>query len=165
MVLHGTPSSDFPVIAIVSAYNEEDVIGQVVGDLIDQGVSVYLIDHRSTDGTVRNATPYLGRGLLRIERFPLDDDPSPTADRFEWERILRRKETLAQELPGAWFIHHDADEIRESPWAGVGLAEGIRRVDALGYNAIDFALFNFWPVDDRFSPGDDLRTAFTFYEP
>ena len=154
----------FSVVAIIAAYNEEDVIGHVVGDLIEQGVAVYLIDHRSTDRTVQHAEPHLGKGLLHIERFPPDDDSSAAADRFDWERILRRKEALSRELAADWFIHHDADEIRESPWAGVGLAEGIRRVDALGYNAIDFALFNFWPVDDRFRPGDDLRQAFPLCE-
>ena len=32
------------VIAIISAYNEEDIIGQVIGDLIQQGIDVYLIE-------------------------------------------------------------------------------------------------------------------------
>ena len=37
---------DFSVVAIIAAYNEADIIGQVVADLIAQGVSVYLLDHR-----------------------------------------------------------------------------------------------------------------------
>ena len=63
----------------------------------------------------------------------------------------------------AWFIHHDADEFRESPWSHLSLSDAIRHVDALGFNAIDFAGLDFWPVHDRFRAGDDVRDAFTFY--
>ena len=67
-------ADDFSVVAIVAAYNEEDVIGQVVGDLISQGVSVYLIDDASTDQTVAAAAVFLGRGLLHIENRETDDE-------------------------------------------------------------------------------------------
>jgi glycosyltransferase involved in cell wall biosynthesis len=149
----------FRVTAIVAAYNEADVIGQVIGDLIQQGVSVYLMDDGSTDETVREAERFLGRGLLEIERLP------PADGRFDWSRILRRKEALAQTLDATWFVHADADELRESPWGDRTLAEGIRLVDRLGFNAIDFAVFNFRPTHDRFVRGEDLREAFPFYEP
>jgi len=154
----------FSVVAIIAAHNEADIIGQVVGDLIAQGVQVYLLDHASTDGTADAVAPYLGRGLLRVERYPGGDAPEDAAG-FVWEKLLRRKEALARDLPAAWFIHHDADELRESPWRGQTLLEAIRRVDGLGYNAIDFELLNFWPVDDRFRPGDDVRAVFRLYEP
>jgi hypothetical protein len=152
-------SSDFSVVAILAAYNEADVIGHVVQDLIRQGVQVYFLDDGSTDGTVAAVEPFLNRGVIAIER--IDGDPS----RFEWERILRRKSELASELDANWFIHHDADEFRESPWPDVPLASAIQRVDALGFNAIDFALFDFWPTHDRFRPGDDVRDVFTEYTP
>src|SRR5262249_7491581 len=81
---------------------------------------------------------------------------------FDWDRILRRKAQLASELDADWFIHHDADEFRESPWADVTLKEAISRVDALGYNAIDFASLDFRPTDDEFR-GGDIRAAFPLY--
>jgi hypothetical protein len=151
-----TAPPDFSVVALVAAYNEADIIGAVVGDLVEQGVQVYLLDDASTDGTVAAVEPYRGRGLLAVERLAAADGA-----RFEWERILRRKAELARELDARWFIHHDADEFRESPWPGVDLRTGIARVDALGYNAIDFELLNFWPTHDGFRPGDDPRTAFS----
>src|SRR5262249_51229815 len=69
------------------------------------------------------------------------------------------------EIDADWFIHHDADEFRESPWEGVRLVDAIHRVDQADYNAIDFALFNFWPTDDRFRSGDDPRMTFNYFEP
>ena len=137
-------SRDFRVVAIIAAYNEADVIGHVVADLIDQGVHVHFLDDGSTDATVAAVEPFLGRGVIAIERL---SEPTHAADRpFNWEAILRRKGELARELDADWFVHHDADEFRESPLPHVTLAEAIGHVDALGYNAIDFHLLNFWPT-------------------
>jgi hypothetical protein len=143
----------FTVVAIIAAHNEADVIEHVVRDLIDQGVLVYFIDDDSTDGTREIAEQYVGRGVLAVERF----DGRPGV--FEWERILERKAELASTLDADWFIHHDADEFRESPWLGMTLRDAIQQVDALGYNAIDFALMEFWPVHDDFEAGADVRAA------
>jgi SAM-dependent methyltransferase len=150
-------TDDLSVIAIVSAYNEADVIVQVLRDLIEQGIKVYLIDDGSTDGTVAAVERFLGQGLIDIERRP----PATT---FAWSEILRRKEELAQQLDARWFLHSDADELRESPWSKLTLLDAIREVDRLGYSAIDFKVLNFRPTDDRFLACNDLRDSFTFYE-
>ncbi len=143
----------FRTIALLAAYNEGDVISSVIGHLAESGVDVYLIDNRSTDDTASQATPWLGKGLLEIEEFPARA-PEDREHPFDWTAILRRKEELAGSLDADWFLHHDADEFRETPWPGIGLGEGIRWVDRLGYNCIDFRVFNFPPVDDAFSGGD-----------
>jgi glycosyltransferase involved in cell wall biosynthesis len=143
------------VIAIIAAFNEADVIGETIEDLVRQDVGVFLIDDGSTDATVDAASAYLGQGLVGIERRP----PSET---YDWRGLLRRKQALARELGADWIIHHDADEFRESLWPELSLREAIARVDALGYNAIDFALFNFWPTAS--SPGrtGGVRERLTF---
>ena len=151
------------MVAIIAAYNEADVIGCVVGDLIEQGVQVYLLDDGSTDGTLAAVEPYRGRGLLEVER--LSGGEGPAAGGFEWERILRRKAQLAHELDADWFIHHDADEFRESPWPHLSLKAAIQLVDEAGFNTIDSTRFDFWPCHDRFRPGEDVRLAFTHYAP
>jgi hypothetical protein len=157
------PSSrDFTVMALIAAYNEADIIALVIGDLVEEGVSVYLLDHGSTDATVQEAERHLGHGLVRIESLPAPDDGSHVP---AWEQVLRRKEELAASLDADWFIHHDADEFRESPWPGLRLREAIQRVDAQGYDAIDFELLNFRPTHDSFRAGTDVREAFPFYEP
>jgi predicted nucleic acid-binding Zn-ribbon protein len=149
----------FRVVAIVAAYNEADIIAQVAADLIAQGIDVYVLDDGSTDGTAAAVEPLVGRGVIAVE--PLRARTAVEGDRFDWTRILERKTALAREIDADWFIHHDADEFRESPWAGVPLRDAIARVDAAGFNAIDFASFDFWPTHDRFRPGDDVRAAFT----
>jgi glycosyltransferase involved in cell wall biosynthesis len=158
--------ADPRTVAIIAAYNEEDVIAQVIGDLIEQRISVFLIDHRSEDGTVAEAARYLGRGLVGIERFPDESGfPDEDGERFAWESILRRKQQLAETLGFDWVMHADADELRESPWPTLSLASAIGLVDRLGYSAIDFAVFHFRPTTENpFRRGDDLRRAFQYYE-
>lgn len=154
------------LIALLAVRDEEDIIAAAVRHLIAQGAEVYVLDDGSTDGTVAELTPLLGKGVLRIERFPAESGISPAAAAARpWECLLRRKEQLAGELAAEWFIHHDADELRESPWDGLTLREAIARVDRLGYNAVDFAVYNFPPVHDAYRAGDDLARAFPYCEP
>jgi Glycosyl transferase family 2 len=152
-------AADFSVVAIIAAYNEADIIESVISGLIDQGIQIYFIDDGSTDGTAAAVERHVGRGVIAVERL----ENGSTARPFEWERILVRKTEIAAALEASWFIHHDADEFRESPWSHLSLKNAIRHVDALGYNAIDFAGLEFWPVDDRFRAGSDVRAALTFY--
>ena len=149
-------SSSLRVLAIIAAYNEADIIGQAIEDLVAQGIQVYLLDHMSSDGTVAAAQAYLGRGLLHIE-------PYPDAGAYAQAAIMARKEQLTREFDADWFISHDADEFRESPWSHLNLRQGIELVDRLGFNAIDFQVLNFWPTHDDLPPGGDVREAFHHY--
>ncbi len=162
---NSTTKDKINIVAIIAAYNEGDVIYHAIEDLIRQGIEVYLIDNCSTDNTVEEASKWLGKGLLHVERFP-DDYSYPEACRKEyiWKAILRRKEEIAARLDCDWYIHSDADEFRESPWEGLSLKEAIHVVDSMGYNAIDFELFNFRPTNNNFIPGTDVRHTLLYYE-
>ena len=163
------PERPFRALAVMPAYNEGDVIGPAIGALISEGVDVYLLDHRSTDDTVAAATPWLGRGLLRIERFPDESGPGydeRNGDVMVWRDILRRVEQVTGEAQADWYLFVNADEFRESPWPGVTLADGLREADELGFSAVNFELVNFRPTpEDRFVPGTDVRESLRFYEP
>ncbi|HEX9147800.1 MAG TPA: glycosyltransferase family 2 protein [Thermoanaerobaculia bacterium] len=157
-------SDSFRVVAIVSAFNEADIISPVIEHLVQNGVDVYLIDNHSTDGTAEEARRWLRKGLIGIEQFPADRPAGEGPPPFDWEAILRRKEELAKELSADWFIHHDADEFREAPWPGMNLRDAIRWVDCLGYNCIDFRVLNFPPLGNGFEPGAPPERAFTHWE-
>ncbi|MFH1132668.1 MAG: glycosyltransferase family 2 protein, partial [Pseudomonadota bacterium] len=159
-------STDFSIVAIISVFNEEDIIRASVKDLIENGIKVYLLDHGSTDQTVSCVEDFIGHGILSIERFPEDCKmTNASTEEYCWRKILQRKEQLAAELDATWFIHQDADEFRESPWTGVSLFDGIRLVDQLGFNIIDFSVLDFVPTNDNiFNPGDDPRQVFPYYQ-
>lgn len=155
----GAAPESFRVIAIMTTYNEEDVIEPSIGKLIAGGIGVYLIDNWSSDRTFEIAERFLGRGLVGLERFP--DAP---IDRYEWRSLLRRVEAVAVGLDADWCIHHDADEVRRGPWAGVGLRDALWRVDQAGFSAVDHTVLNFRPIDNGFPPGGDFETYFRHFE-
>jgi len=155
----GLLDDDFRVVALIAAYNEADIIEPVLDHLAANGVWSYLIDNGSTDKTVERAQPWLGRSLLGIERLV-----DPAGERTSWRALLARKRELARELGADWYVHHDADELRESPWPGMTLREAIRWVDRADFNLIDFRVLNFAPVDDAFRQGMDPREHFRRWE-
>jgi hypothetical protein len=157
----------FRALAIMPAFNEADVIFHAIGALVSEGVDVYLLDHESTDGTVEAAKPWLGRGLVRIERFP-EEAGYPERNRTEmvWRDILRRVGEVSGEVAADWYLFVNADEFREAPWPGVTLTDGLREVDELGFNAVNFELLNFRPTaQDAFVDGADVRDHLRHYEP
>ncbi|HEX5069597.1 MAG TPA: glycosyltransferase family 2 protein [Vicinamibacterales bacterium] len=154
-------SSPITVVAILAAYNEEDVIEEVVQALIDEGVGVYFIDNASTDRTLALVKRFEGKGVIGVESFRVSEGDHV----FAWEKILARKEALAHQIEADWFIHHDADEFRESPWAGETLRDAITRVGAAGYNAIDFEVLDFRPTTADPAEARSVRHRLQYYEP
>lgn len=154
------PAPDwFTVVAIMTSYNEADVIRPTIARLWEQGVGTYLIDNWSSDDTYEIAASMAGHGLVGIERFP---EQRPTT--YDWTQLLQRKEALADELGATWYIHHDADEVRRSPWAGVTIRDALWAVDRAGFTTIDHTVANHYPIDDSFTSGADLPTALPCFE-
>jgi hypothetical protein len=147
------------VLAIVASYNERDIIATCIEKLLDERVKVWVLDNWSDDGTWELLKEYQAAGRIVVERFP---QAGPTGT-YEWAAILSRKEEIASLFPGFWIIHHDADEIRRSPWRNVGLREAFGVVDAYGANCVSFTVLNFKPVDNGFQARLDAEKYFNFY--
>jgi glycosyltransferase involved in cell wall biosynthesis len=149
------------VVALMTVRNEELYLERCIQHLVNQGVEVCLIDNGSTDKTRDIASAYLGRGVMRLEEIPFNG-------KFELEKILQNEERLAYEIDADWFMHHDADEIREAPTEYRGLLDGIADADRHGYNAINFDEFVFLPTgedeDHRFSDYVSTMKYYYFFE-
>lgn len=130
---------NFRVVALLTVRNEELYLDRCLQHLISHGIEVCVIDNDSNDRTVEIARRYFGKGVCRIETIGFNG-------RFELERILENEERLAREINADWFMHHDADEIREPPKPYNSLLEAIIAVDKQGYNAINFDEFVFIPT-------------------
>ena len=149
-------------LAILAAYNEADVIKEVIEDILAQGCDVVAIDNWSNDGTWEVLEALAGQHPSRVlvERFP---NRGPDAH-FCLQKQLRRKETIAAQFPGRWIIHIDADEIRRSPFPEMTLAQALTVAQQTGANRVGFNVVNFRPVDDTpYQPGS-LKTHFTYFE-
>ncbi|WP_288842463.1 methyltransferase domain-containing protein [uncultured Deefgea sp.] len=131
--------SSLKVLAIINVYNELDILPEVLIHLVSQGVDVHVVDNWSSDGSWELASQFaIKSSRVMVSRFP----DAPSAD-YEWSKQLKNVEDVALNSNYDWCIHYDADEIRYSPWHDVNLVEAISFVDSLGYNAIDFTVFNF----------------------
>jgi len=150
----------FDVLAVVTTYNEVDIIEQLLSRLTRDGIRVHVIDNWSTDATPDLVGKFVADGAVTWERFP----SAGTTGYFELERLLQRVEQVAADSGADWVIHHDADEIREPPWPGVALIDALWAIEQWGYNCIDHTVLNFRPVDNSWSPGADLERSFTWCE-
>ncbi len=147
----------FRVVALLAVRNEELYLERSLQHLYEQGIETCIIDNDSSDRTIEIAKSFLGKGVFRIEHIPFNGC-------FELEKQLELKEALAQEIDADWFIHHDADEIREAPPPFKTLKEGIMHVDRQGYNAINFDEFVFVPTDESESfEGKDYVKEIRYY--
>jgi hypothetical protein len=146
-------------MAVLAVRNEELFIGACLENLYRQGVEVYLCDNDSTDRTLEIAERHRGRGLAGLERIPY-------SGMYRWERILRRKEELFQNLEADWLMHVDADEIHLPRPGHRRLVDSLAEADARGYDAVEFREFTFVPT--REAPNhehvDFQRTMRWYYQ-
>ena len=154
------PPAGFQVTAIMSSFNEADIIGPSLDYWLKQGVRVHLLENWSTDDTYRIAAAREARGV-HIERFP----PEGRGDHYLLGPIFRRKEELAKELEADWFINADVDEVREGPFPGGGIREALYHAERGGFSCVDSTRLDFLPIDESFLPGGDFLSHFRFWEP
>lgn len=142
------------VAAIIIAHNESDILEDCLTHLHAQGIKTHLIDDESDDATAEIASTLLKEGILTgYQRSGLPEDCEE-----RWTELLTLSREKAQTLDVDWIIHHDADELRESPWEGIGLSQAISIIDGLGYNCIDHTVIEFL-FHQEFSTAAGHRTS------
>lgn len=150
------------IVALLAVRNEELYIKRCLEHLNSQKVDTCLIDNQSTDRTLEIAREFFNNGIFRIV---LD----PYRGFFDLQGQLKLKERLSEEIDADWFIHCDADEIREAPSPYKDLNDGISAADKQGYNAINFDEFVFLPTSDNeaFEATDyvSLMRYYYFFQP
>lgn len=146
-------------VAILASYNEGRFMRACLEHYLQQGVEVYLLDNESTDNTLNIAREYLGKHLIGIETIP-------RGGMYQWNKILLRKEEIADEIDADWLIHADPDEIRVAPKSGQTLAQAIEQVDREGYNAINFMEYTFLPVrESEDHDNENFQQTMRWYYP
>jgi glycosyltransferase involved in cell wall biosynthesis len=142
--------------AIVCVRDEALHIKRCLRDLIREGVDVILIDNDSTDSSADLARPFLGQGLISIERLPFEGT-------FSLTRQLAFKKTIADGLKHDWIVHADADEWLQAPPGYARLIDGIQDADSQGFNCINFLEFVFVPLPGENFEGEDYPSAMRHY--
>jgi lipopolysaccharide transport system ATP-binding protein len=155
-----TPS--LRIVALLTIRNETRYLPRCLKHLSEQGVEICVVDNESTDDSRRIAEQFRDRGVFRIETQPFRGF-------YDHVALLRLKEKLSREICADWFIHCDADEIREAPAPFKSLRAGIMAADQEGFTAINFDEFVFLPTTDEesFEGTDYVQTMqhYYFFEP
>jgi hypothetical protein len=147
------------IVAILASYNEARFMRACLEHYLQQGVEVYLLDNESTDDTIEIAREYIGKNIIRIETIS-------RSGVYQWQKLLLRKEEIADEIDADWLMHADPDEIRVAPDSGQTLAQAIEQVDREGYNAVNFMEYTFLPVRDSDDhDNDDFQKTMRWYYP
>jgi len=146
------------VVAYTYVFNEEDIIAESVEHMLAQGCDVYVIDNGSMDCTreilVRLAHRHPGH--MQVDYYP-------TGNQFRLAALLKRIEAAHKVLKPAWGVLFGADELIESPWPGVTIADALERIGADGYTAAPTAQATFHPVDDGWRPGLSMKDYFRYW--
>jgi len=154
------PPQDFHPLAIIATYNDRDVAPHVLRKLLDDEIDLHILDNWLDDGSYDDILSVLSLAPSSfLERFP-----SHPERYYEWKKILDRKAQIAAQHVGRWIIHQDSDEVRLSPWFGISLRKGLWIADQAGFNAVDFTVLDFRPVNDTFTVGDDPEVKLRRFE-
>jgi glycosyltransferase involved in cell wall biosynthesis len=146
------------IVALLTCRNESLYLGRCLQHLYEQGIETCFIDNESTDNSLEIAKSFSKKGVFRIEN-------QPYSGYFDLVEQLKLKEKLVSDIDADWFIHHDADEIREAPLPFKTLRQGILDADKKGYNAINFDEFVFLPTSghDSFEGCDYVNEMLYYY--
>ncbi len=111
---------------------------------------------RTVAATLREA--YLGKGVVQIV-----DQPYP--GHFDYLGQLQIKERLANTIDADWFIHHDADEIREASVPTQTLArQSVPPIQKAIAPSISTSLFLYRHLlDERFESTDYVEQMHYYY--
>jgi hypothetical protein len=145
------------IAAIICVRGDEDYFANCLSHLIQNGVRYAVIDN----GLCASSRALLAEARFRKHLVAFAELPFTGA--FELDRQLEKKEQVISQLRADWIIHLDADEIMESHTDGETLAEAITRIDAQGWNVINFEEYVFLPVDGPYRPGPAAQPLRFYY--
>ena len=125
--------------AVLHVRNEEEVLRRCFDHLLANGLDIAVLDNESDDRTAAILDSYGASEIRHREIVPFDGT-------LNLPVLLARMDAMVRQLGSDWIVYAGADEILQSPIAGETLVEGIARLDARGYTAINFHEYVFVPT-------------------
>src|SRR5713226_761979 len=145
------------VTAILAIRNEEVYLDNCLRHLVRNGLQFAIVDHGSTD-----ASPLIYRRREFAANL-VEVWESAFTGVFSLEDQLRQKLRMAEAIGGDWILHVDADEMMHSYRPDESLFDALRRLNADGWNAVNFDEFVFLPIERDYTPQADGFPNLEFY--
>lgn len=150
------------VTAVLAIRNEEAYLANCLRHLVRDGIDFAIIDNDSADGS---AEIYRRREfaahLVHVEDLPF-------RGAFSLGDQLEAKAAVIDSIKTDWVIHLDTDEIMHSYREGESLIDALSRLNAEGWNAVNFDEFVFLPVETDYlpeAPGWQPMSLYYFFQP
>jgi glycosyltransferase involved in cell wall biosynthesis len=134
------------VTAILAIRNEEAYLANCLRHLVQNQIDFVIIDNGSSDSS---------RDIWRRREFAanlVDVQDLPFAGAFSLTEQLKRKMQVVGALHTDWVVHLDADEVMHSDREGETLNAALSRLDAAGWNVVNFDEFVFLPIEHDYVP-------------
>jgi hypothetical protein len=130
------------VCAMVPVHDEIRMVGPCLDHLIALGCHVHVFCDRSPPEVVAEAEQRLGRGVVAVEQ-------RKGSTCFDLTALLREAEAFANRADYDWFLRCDVDEFRLPERPDESLPAFAARVEAAGFNAVNFRELVFIPTHEQ----------------
>ena len=151
------PASSIRAVAVICIHRGGGYIEGCLRHLIHNGVDYAVIDNgMDVEARALLESPAYRRNLVDLRTLPFHGV-------FELERQIEAKERMFEALDADWLIHLDVDETMHAYAEGERLIDSIARIDAAGFNVINFDEYVFLPVDTDYAPGAQPQPLTRYY--
>ena len=88
------------IVGMLSTYNEEDFVENVIKHLLNQGLELVILDNGSTDNTFEICKKFVNKGVLNLEQFQ--------SSTYQWAIILIKLDSRSWEVTAILVRSNDA---------------------------------------------------------
>lgn len=141
---------DIKTIAIIDAYNEEDIIEPLIDHYLYEGLdSIYVLDNESTDSTASRVKAKKRKFSDRIfySSFSTNQTWNPRIN-TQVKNALCEKIQAASKLT-TWVIFSEADEFIEPLACNTKVCDEIYKLEEQGFNSAYCVMLNYFPMQNE----------------
>lgn len=140
---------------MMSVYNDEDIIHEVLEHNIAQGLEFVVLDNGSSDSTFDICKEFLNKGILNLFQYESKNWDYPT--------ILRMIYDMALVYSPDWVVYCDSDEMFESGMNNLILKDVTSKADNENYNMIQFDRFDFHMTNSDIEKSNSIKKRLPYY--
>ena len=142
------------IVGMLSVFNDEDIVEEVIKYYLSQGIELVILDNFSTDNTFQICKKFSKKEKVKLSRI-----------KMKFETILYKRVfyDIALVQSPDWIIRIASDEFLESGENNLTLKDAILKIDEKGYNLIQFDRFDFFMTDKDDESVKSIKEKLPYY--